>query len=62
MALIALDNSAWKEVPLPVFTTKQRSKSDSLFLKIPPQADRLLLDDPYVLHFIQLKGGGSQTT
>jgi len=36
-----------------VFSTKQRRYSESLFLKIPPQADKLLMEEPSVLHFTQ---------
>ena len=62
MALIAPDNSACKEFPIPAFSPKQRRKSDLLSLKIPPQEERLPFVDPSVLHLIQKGGGGCQMT
>ena len=58
MALIAPESSAWKALPVPVFSAKHKIKSAWGFLKMPPQAEILLHADPSVLHLIQKGMGG----
>lgn len=62
MALIAPESSAWNAFPTPLFSAKQRRMLEMLSLKTPPQEASILVDEPSVLHFTQLGGGGLQRT
>jgi hypothetical protein len=62
IALIAPESSAWYALPIPVFSAKQSKNLASLSLNIPPQDEDVLVADPSVLHLIQRKIGGCQTT
>jgi len=40
-----------------VFSAKQRRNFESLSLKMPPQAEEVIVDEPSALHFIQKRMG-----